>query len=77
MAVASYCPDEVMALVAGFIPLSGFVDGTFIEITKDVIRVVLGGRPSRDRRGDLFRRELASETRRRVRSIASVEGKRS
>jgi hypothetical protein len=37
MAVASYCPDEVMALVAGFIPLSGFVDGTFIEITKDVM----------------------------------------
>ena len=37
MAIASYNPDEVMALVAGFIPLSGFVDGTFIDITKDVM----------------------------------------
>lgn len=36
MALFSYCPEEVNALVAGFIPLTGFVDGTFISITKDV-----------------------------------------
>ena len=34
--IANYCPDEVSVLLAGFIPLDGFIDGTFIEITKDV-----------------------------------------
>ena len=37
MALFSYCPEEVNVLVAGFIPLKGFVDGTFVNITKDVI----------------------------------------
>ena len=37
MALFSYCPEEVNVLVAGFIPLSGFVDGTFVNITKDVM----------------------------------------
>lgn len=37
MALFSYCPEEVNVLVAGFIPLKGFVDGTFVSITKDVI----------------------------------------
>ena len=37
MALFSYCPEEVNVLVAGFIPLKGFVDGTFINITKDVM----------------------------------------
>lgn len=32
----NYAPDEVNVVVAGFIPLNGFVDGTFIEISKDV-----------------------------------------
>lgn len=36
MALFSYCPEEVNVLVAGFIPLKGFVDGTFVNITKDV-----------------------------------------
>jgi hypothetical protein len=33
--IFNYIPEEVVFLVYG-IPLSGFVDGTFIEITKDV-----------------------------------------
>lgn len=37
MALFSYCPEEVNVLVAGFIPLKGFVDGTFVNITKDVM----------------------------------------
>lgn len=37
MALFSYCPEEVNVLVAGFIPITGFVDGTFINITKDVM----------------------------------------
>lgn len=31
-----YVPEEVTVLVMGVFPLTGFVDGTFIEITKDV-----------------------------------------
>lgn len=34
--IFNYCPDEVNALVAGIVPLNGFVDGTFIEISKDL-----------------------------------------
>lgn len=34
--IANYCPDEVSVLLVGFIPLDGFINGTFIEITKDV-----------------------------------------
>lgn len=37
MELFSYNPDEVNVLVAGFVPISGFVDGTFVEITKDVM----------------------------------------
>lgn len=37
MALFSYCPEEVNVLIAGFIPITGFVDGTFINITKDVM----------------------------------------
>lgn len=37
MSIANYCPDEVRALVAGFIPIDGYVDGTFINITKDIL----------------------------------------
>lgn len=37
MALFSYCPEEVNVIVAGFIPLKGFVDGTFVNITKDVM----------------------------------------
>lgn len=37
MALFSYCPEEVNVLVAGFIPMKGFVDGTFVNITKDVM----------------------------------------
>lgn len=33
--VASYCPDIVDVLVAGFIKVDGFVDGTFVQIDKD------------------------------------------
>lgn len=35
--IFNYNPDEVNVLLAGFIPLGGMVDGTFIEITKDVL----------------------------------------
>lgn len=33
----NYCPESVVFLLAGFIPVEGFVDGTFIEISKDLI----------------------------------------
>jgi aspartokinase-like uncharacterized kinase len=31
----SYCPESVQCLIAGFIPITGFVDGTFISVNKD------------------------------------------
>ena len=31
----NYIPEAVQCLVAGFIPITGFVDGTFITIDKD------------------------------------------
>lgn len=31
----NYCPDSVQVLVAGFIHIEGFVDGTFISVDKD------------------------------------------
>lgn len=37
MSIFNYNPDIVDVLVAGFIPVTGFVDGTFIDITKDVM----------------------------------------
>lgn len=33
----NYNPEAVTALIAGFIPVEGYVDGTFINITKDVL----------------------------------------
>lgn len=33
----NYCPDEVNVLIAGIFPVKGFVDGTFVEVTKDVV----------------------------------------
>lgn len=32
----NYCPDDVNVLVAGLISLKGFVDGTFVNISKDI-----------------------------------------
>ena len=37
MSLFNYAPDEVNVIVAGIIPLQGFVDGTFIKVTKDVV----------------------------------------
>ena len=34
MALASYSPEDVVCLIGGVIPISGFVDGTFISIRK-------------------------------------------
>ena len=31
----SYIPESVNCLIAGFIPITGFVDGTFISVDKD------------------------------------------
>lgn len=31
----NYCPESVQCLIAGFIPIEGFVDGTFISVDKD------------------------------------------
>lgn len=31
----NYVPESVNCLVAGFIPIEGFVDGTFITVDKD------------------------------------------
>lgn len=33
----NYSPESVTALIAGFIPVEGYVNGTFINITKDVL----------------------------------------
>lgn len=35
MSIANYCPDEVNVLLAGFIPVTGFFDDTFVEIVKE------------------------------------------
>lgn len=37
MSIFNYCPDEVNVLLAGFINISGFVDGTFVDISKDIV----------------------------------------
>lgn len=37
MSIFNYCPDEVNVLVAGFVNITGFVDGTFVDVSKDVI----------------------------------------
>ena len=31
----NYCPESVNCLIAGFIPIEGYVDGTFISVDKD------------------------------------------
>jgi hypothetical protein len=31
----TYIPESVQCLIAGFIPIAGFVDGTFISVDKD------------------------------------------
>lgn len=33
----TYIPESVVLLLAGIYPVRGFVDGTFIEVTKDVV----------------------------------------
>lgn len=34
--LATYIPEEVTVLLAGAIPVSGFIDGSFISVDKDV-----------------------------------------
>lgn len=34
--LATYIPEEVTVLLAGFIPVSGFIDGSFVSVTKDI-----------------------------------------
>lgn len=36
MSIHSYSPEEVDFLIAGLVPVRGFVDGTFIDIRKNV-----------------------------------------
>lgn len=36
-AIFNYCPDDVVCLIGGLLPVEGFVDGTFISINKDVM----------------------------------------
>ena len=36
MAIRSYSPQDVNVMLGGFYAIDGFVDGTFINITKDV-----------------------------------------
>lgn len=36
MALLTYSPDDVDVLLAGLIPIRGFVDGTFIQVEKEV-----------------------------------------
>ena len=33
--IFNYCPESVNCLIAGIIPVTGFVDGTFISVDKD------------------------------------------
>mgnify|MGYP003412322668 FL=1 len=33
----NYCPESVNCLIAGMIPVEGFVDGTFISVDKDTM----------------------------------------
>lgn len=35
--LATYIPEEVVCLIGGVLPVEGFVDGTFIKITKDMV----------------------------------------
>lgn len=37
MALFTYSPEEVNCLIGGFINIEGYVDGTFIDISKDVM----------------------------------------
>lgn len=37
MSLFTYIPESVVVLIAGILPVEGFVDGTFISITKDVM----------------------------------------
>ena len=36
MGIANYCPDDVTCLIWGKLVVDGYVDGTFIDIEKDV-----------------------------------------
>jgi hypothetical protein len=36
MALNIYSPADVLVLIGGVFPLSGYVDGTFLEISKDI-----------------------------------------
>lgn len=35
--LATYIPEEVTVLIGGILPISGFVDGTFLEVRKDIV----------------------------------------
>jgi hypothetical protein len=35
--IFTYAPDSVQCLIGGILPVSGFVDGTFISISKDTM----------------------------------------
>lgn len=35
--LATYIPEEVTVLIGGLLPISGFVDGTFLEVHKDLV----------------------------------------
>ncbi|MNN45302.1 hypothetical protein D3C81_1596280 [compost metagenome] len=35
--IFNYAPDEVTVLAGGFFHLDGFVDGTFVSVTKDLV----------------------------------------
>lgn len=36
MSLATYSPEDITILLAGIYPLTGYIDGTFISITKDL-----------------------------------------
>lgn len=33
----NYIPEEVTVLVAGILPIDGYIDGTFVNISKDIV----------------------------------------
>ena len=36
MALNIYCPADVLIIVGGFMKISGYLDGSFLEMTKDI-----------------------------------------
>ena len=58
MELWSYSPDQVDVLIAGFYEVEGFPEGTFIEITKDLMPVTT----QRTTDGQIARKRVTNST---------------